>query len=171
MEGSDTTQAYAALRRTIEDLRARGICYACYDLQTGELFRDQHVVFEDSHFRVALDLNPRMRGHTIVLYKPHREDISELTGEEAGCVFAFCVLVTRAIKEGLGAEKVYVNTMCDGGINHFHLQLFPRYPGDPVGSKRFVAPRGPVIDGVETAHRIREALLKLNDGERTGTTS
>src|SRR4051794_40715301 len=121
MEGSDTTHAYRTLRQTIEDLQAKGICYACYDLETGELFRDQHVVFEDSQFRVALDLNPRMRGHTIILYKPHREDLSELAEGEAGCVFAFGVLVTRAIKEGLGAEKVYLNTMCDGDINHFHL--------------------------------------------------
>src|SRR5437773_6485761 len=166
MEGSDTAQAYATLKRAIKDLQANGICYACHDLETGELFRDQEVVFEDSHFRVALDLNPRMRGHTIILYKPHREDLSELTGEEAGRVFAFCVLVTRAIKEGLGAEKVYVNTMCDGGINHFHLQLFPRYPGDPIGSQRFIAPRGPVVDGADTARRIREALLRLNGGER-----
>jgi diadenosine tetraphosphate (Ap4A) HIT family hydrolase len=171
MEGSDTTQTYATLRRKIEALRAKGICYACHDLKTGELFRSQHVVFEDSLFRVALDLSPRMRGHTIVLYKPHREDLSELRPEEAGRIFAFCVLVTRAIKEGLGAEKVYLNTMCDGGINHFHIQLFPRYPGDPIGSERFVAPRGSVVDGADTARRIREALLRLTRGERVGTTA
>jgi diadenosine tetraphosphate (Ap4A) HIT family hydrolase len=171
MEGSDTTQAYTTLRQTIEGLQAEGVCYACRDLQTGELFRDQQVIFEDALFRVALDLNPRMRGHTVVLYKPHREDLSELTAEEAGRVFAFCALVTRAIKEGLGAEKVYLNTMCDGGINHFHVQLFPRYPGDPVGSKRFVAPRGPVVDGADTARRIREALLRLIGGERRRTTA
>jgi histidine triad (HIT) family protein len=171
MEDSDTTQAYTTLRRTIENLQAKGICYACRDLETGELFRDQNVVFEDSQFRVALDLNPRMRGHTIILYKPHREDLSELTGEEAGPIFAFCVLVTRAIKEALGADKVYVNTMCDGEINHFHLQLFPRYPGDRIGSQRFVAPRGPVVDGADTARRIREALLRLKWGERGETTA
>ena len=43
-------------------------------------------MFEDSDFRVALDLYPRMRGHTVVLFKPHREDLSELTEEEAGRV-------------------------------------------------------------------------------------
>lgn len=166
MEDPGTLQAYAALRRTIEGLQAKGICYACHDLRTGELFSDQNVVFEDSLFRVALDLNPRMRGHTVVLYKPHREDLTELTEEEAGRVFAFCVLVTRAIKDGLGAEKVYLNTMCDGGVNHFHLQLFPRYSGDSIGSNRFVAPRGPVVDGADTALRIREALLPLTGGLR-----
>ncbi len=147
----------------VEELRRKGLCYSCHDLRTGELFGDQHIVFDDGLFRVALDLYPRMRGHTILLYKPHREDLSELTDDEAGRIFAFCVLVTKAIKEGLGADKVYVNTMCDGGINHFHLQLFPRYPGDPVGSERFVAPRGPMIDGADTARRIREALVRLSE--------
>ena len=50
MEGSDTTQAYATLRRTIENLRAQGICYACHDLETGELFRVQHVVPLEDEF-------------------------------------------------------------------------------------------------------------------------
>src|SRR5262249_6975740 len=131
-------------------------------------FSNQHVIFEDTYFRVALDLSPRMRGHTVVLYKPHREDLSELSAEDASRVLPFCVLVTRAIKEGLGAEKVYLNTMCDGGINHFHLQLFPRYPGDPIGSERFVAPRGPVVDGADTALLIRDVLLRLIDQERQG---
>src|SRR5436190_676193 len=111
MELSGTAQQRALLMQRIEELRRQGVCYACQDLVTGDLFRDQEVVFEDSYFRVALDLYPRMRGHTIVLYKPHREDLSELTEEEAGRVFAFCVLVIRAIKEGLGADKVYLNTM------------------------------------------------------------
>jgi histidine triad (HIT) family protein len=164
MDVSKTSQQRGQLMRRIEELRQQGICYSCHDLATGELFHDQHVVFEDDQFRVALDLYPRMRGHTIVLYKPHREDLTELAEEEAGRVFAFCVLVARAIKEGLGAEMVYLNTMCDGGINHFHLQLFPRYPGDPIGSERFVAPRGLVIDGPGTARRIREALLRLKGG-------
>ena len=98
------------------DLQAKGICYACYDLKTGELFRDQNVVFENPHFRVALDSEPRMRGHTIILYKPHREDVSELTEEEAGRVFAFCVLVTRAIK-GCSARIRFTSTRCATGAS------------------------------------------------------
>ncbi len=66
----------AQLNHRVEQLRQQGICYTCYDIETGELFRDQHVVYEDEQFRIALELYPRMRGHTIVVYKPHREDIS-----------------------------------------------------------------------------------------------
>ena len=166
MEDPNTAHQRDALMRRIAELRRQGVCYACHDLATGELFRDQHVVYEDNDVRAALELYPRMRGHTIVLFKPHREDFTELMEGEAGRVFGFCVLLARAIKEGLGAEKVYLNTMCDGGINHFHVQLFPRYPGDPIGSERFVAPRGTVVDGAETARRIREALLRLKGESR-----
>ncbi len=57
---------------------------------------------------MVLEPYPRARGHTIVVYKPHREDISELSEEEAGRVFEVCVRMVKAIKEGLGAEKVYL---------------------------------------------------------------
>ncbi len=155
---SDWQQERARLAQRIAALRERGICYSCHDLATGELFGAQPVIYQDDEFRVVLDLYPRMKGHTIVVYKPHREDISELAEDEAARLFTLCLRVIRAIKRGLGAEKVYLNTMCDGGINHLHVQLFPRYPGDPIGSKRFVAERGPLIDGAATAACIRAAL-------------
>jgi diadenosine tetraphosphate (Ap4A) HIT family hydrolase len=154
-------QEREALGRRIEELRRRGICYSCYDLETNQLFRDQHVVYDDDLFRVVLETYPRMRGHTIVLYKPHREDFAELLEDEVAVVMLACLRVMQALKEGLGAEKVYLNTMCDGTINHLHLQLFPRYPGERIGSTRFVAPRGPLVGGDETVQQIRAALLPI----------
>ena len=50
------------LARRVEKLRRQGVCYSCYDLETGELFGDQHVVYEDELFKVVLDLFPRMWG-------------------------------------------------------------------------------------------------------------
>src|SRR5579884_1291107 len=147
------------LMQKINALRQQGICYSCHHAATGEVFQNEAIVYEDAAFSVKLDPYPRTPGHTIVVYKPHREDISELTDAEAAAVFQLCVRLVRALKRALGAEKVYLNTMCDGGINHLHVQLFPRYRGDPIGSTRFVASRGPLVDGPETAKRIRDALL------------
>jgi diadenosine tetraphosphate (Ap4A) HIT family hydrolase len=146
------------LRRREAELRRQGICPSCHNLATGELYGDQPLIEEDDLFQVTLEGYPRVRGHAIVLYKPHRPDLSALSEEEAGFVFARCVRVVNAIKRGLGAEKVYLNTMCDGELNHLHLQLFPRYPGDPTGSKRFVAERRPLTDGEATARLVRAAL-------------
>ena len=93
-----------------------------------------------------------------MVYKPHRADLSELDEDEAGAVFRLCVRVANALKRGLGAEKVYLNTMCDGPINHLHLQLFPRYPGERIGSSRFVAERRPLVCGAEIAQLVQSAL-------------
>ncbi|MDP8908485.1 MAG: hypothetical protein M3N47_05050 [Chloroflexota bacterium] len=46
----------------------------------------------------------------------------------------------------------------DGGLNHLHVQLLPRYAGEPVGSKRLVAPRFSLQRGEEQAAAIRGAL-------------
>jgi diadenosine tetraphosphate (Ap4A) HIT family hydrolase len=146
------------LDRKIGLLRSEGVCYICRDLETGEFFGQQPTIYDDDRLRVVLALFPRMKGHTIVIFKPHREDISEVTGDEASEIFQLCVRLVNAIKRGLDAEKVYLNTMCDGEINHLHIQLFPRYAGERIGSSRFVAPRGPLIDGKDTAGRIRDAL-------------
>jgi len=144
----------------IELLRARGLCYQCYDLETdGDVFGQQTSVYDDPHIRVVLESRPRMAGHTIVIYKPHHDDLSSLTDAEAGYVFAVCTRCVRAIKRAMGAEKVYLNTMCDSGINHLHLQLFPRYAGESIGSRRFVLPRGVPEDSDAIAARIRDALL------------
>ena len=66
-----------------------------------------------------------------------------------------------AIKNGIGAEKVYLNTMCDGEITHLHVRLFPRYPGDFIGSSRFVALHGPLTYGEYTASKIRLAFVRV----------
>ncbi len=87
-----------------------------------------------------------------------------MSEDEAGRVFAVCVRVVKAIKRSLGAEKVYLVTMCDGVLNHLHLQLLPRYAGEKIGSTRFVAPLAPLVDGEETAALLRSAL-QAGDGE------
>jgi histidine triad (HIT) family protein len=162
--GQSWRQQRERLNRKVNELRRQGICDTCHDLQAGEPYGSRHVVYEDDHFRVKLEQYPRARGHTIVLYKPHRNDISGLSDEEACRVFQVCVRVVKAIKEALGAEKVYLNTMCDGAINHLHLQRLPRYAGDPIGSTRFVAQRQPITDGDETARLLRSALRSLMNG-------
>jgi diadenosine tetraphosphate (Ap4A) HIT family hydrolase len=149
---------YVALSERIAALRAVGICYQCHDLATGELFTDQAVIGDEDRIRIVLDPNPRARGHTIVVWKPHRADFTELEPGETAELFVRCTEVANAIKRVLGADKVYLVTMCDGEPNHLHIQLVPRYAGEPIGSKRFVAPRTAIGDAEATAAAIRDAL-------------
>lgn len=150
-------ESYLRIAARVAELRARDVCYICHDLATGEVFPGQPIVHDDERFRVVLDLNPKAHGHAIVVYKPHRADFTELVPEETAALFTLCTRVANAIKQGLGAEKVYLVTMCDGGLNHLHVQLLPRYAGEANGSKRFVSPRYPLQGGEETASAIHAA--------------
>lgn len=47
----------------------------------------------------------------------------------------------NVLKEVYNAKSVYLCTMCDGPMNHFHIQLIPRYSFEKRGSKNFVKPR------------------------------
>lgn len=80
-----------------------------------------------------------------------------MTDAEAADLMQQVLRHIRALKASLGAEKVYVVTMCDGASNHLHFQLLPRLPGDPVGGKLLHGPRRTLADA-GLAVRIASAL-------------
>lgn len=154
----DKPAGYLALGQRIQALRAKGICPTCRDIEQGDVYVGQSVIYDEERVRVVLDQYPRSRGQTIVVWKPHHEDFTTLAPDETAVLFQRCTEVANAIKRGLGAEKVYLVSMCDGFPNHLHIQLLPRFAGEPTGSKRFVGARVPLEDGPELARRLREAL-------------
>ncbi len=143
----------------MDGLSAQGICYQCEELSTGEILGEQAIITEDDLIRVVLASDPRTPGHTIIVWKPHAHDFSELDDDSTARLFITCRDVARALKNTLaGVERVYQVTMCDGPINHLHIQLIPRYAHTPIGSQRLVDPRGPLLDGDAIAERVRSAL-------------
>ena len=65
------------------------------------------------------------------------------------------------LKEVYKCESIYLCTMCDGPINHFHVQLIPRYKNELRGSKNFVKERKTYTFDKEKFTKLRE-LLKDN---------
>jgi diadenosine tetraphosphate (Ap4A) HIT family hydrolase len=49
--------------------------------------------------------------------------------------------------------------MCDGPMNHFHVQLIPRYSYEKRGSKNFIKER---IEYKEDKEKIKTLRKKLN---------
>jgi diadenosine tetraphosphate (Ap4A) HIT family hydrolase len=147
------------LRDTVEALSRAGICYQCHDLQTGgEVFGQQCVIADHPDVRAVLALDPRAVGHTIVVWKRHVQDFTELNDAETARLFTFSRDIARAIQSAIeGVERVYQVTMCDGRINHLHVQLLPRFAGTDIGSARLVAPRQPLVDGDRVAEAIHSA--------------
>ena len=94
------------------------------------------TLYEDSDFRVILDLNPASKGHALVLPKEHYANVFELPEDLAGKAFVVAKKVASRLSEGLGA--IGFNIVQNNGepagqtVFHFHIHLIPRYEGDTV---------------------------------------
>ncbi|MFC7464063.1 HIT family protein [Brachybacterium sp. GCM10030252] len=146
----------------VAELTEKGICYQCEELSTGLVLGPQSLVLDEPDVRVALAADPRAPGHTIVVWKAHVQDFTSLEDADVTRLFTVCRDVAKALRAALsGVERVYQVSMCDGPVNHLHIQLIPRYSDVPIGSQRLVDPRGPLLDGPQIADRIRGALETL----------
>ena len=50
--------------------------------------------------------------------------------------------------------------MCDGPMNHFHVQLIPRHSFEKRESDNFVKPRFDYIEDKEKISKLRELMNK-----------
>lgn len=136
-----------------------GICPTCYDREHGHsLYGDQadKMLFENELFECFLAGNPRAPGHTIISSKEHYKDMMSIPDALCREVFLFAKKAMNALKTVYGAESVYLCTMCDGPMNHFHVQLIPRYADETRGSRNFVKERKAYVPDEEKLARLRE---------------
>lgn len=149
-------------RKKINEFQERGICFSCQNYITGDIFPDDGlIIYEDEFVRCQFEKFPRATGQTIIVSKEHYEDISEMPLDLGVHILKISDAIIKLHKEILGAEKVYMCTICDGKRNHLHFQLFPRLNGDPIGYKNFVREEGIIIDYQETADLYRKALKDI----------
>lgn len=140
-----------------------GVCPTCYDRENGRcVFGDpaERRLFENDLFDCLLISNPRAPGHTIITTKQHYKDMMELPDEICREIYSFAGRVMRALKAVYGAESVYLCTMCDGPMNHFHVQMIPRYAYEQRGSRNFVKAR---FAYVHDPHKVEELRKILKD--------
>ena len=138
-----------------------GICPTCYDKENNNcLYGDisDRLLFENNNFECFLVNNPRAEGHTVISTKNHYKDMMEIPDELCSSIFIFAKKVMNVLKEVYKSESVYLCTMCDGPMNHFHVQLIPRYRFEKRGSKNFVKPRKNYIEDKEKIKQIRNLL-------------
>ena len=62
------------------------------------------------------------------------------------------------LKDVYDSESVFLCTMCDGPMNHFHIQLIPRYNFEKRGSKNFTKPRKDYIEDRGKIEKMRNLL-------------
>lgn len=92
------------------------------------------TLYEDTDFRVILDLNPASKGHALILPKHHAANLFELPDEMAGKALILAKKMAAKLKNGLNSDGIHVlqnNGEAAGQtVFHFHIHLIPRYEGD-----------------------------------------
>lgn len=144
-------------------LTDKGICPTCYDKENNHILygdNSDKMLYENELFECFLVGNPRAEGHTIISSKKHYKDMMEIPDDLCKEVFLFAKKLMNIIKEVYSSESVYLCTMCDGPMNHFHLQLIPRYSNELRGSKNFVKERKEYKEDLEKIKEIRNLIQK-----------
>lgn len=118
-------------------------------------------VYEDEHTLAFLNIMAGNPGHTLVIAKPHRENIYTLEDELAEAVMRTTTRIARAVRQAAGCEGVTLfqaNEVAGGQtVFHFHLHVLPRTTGDSLpGVWPATAPTRAELD--EMAERLRAAL-------------
>jgi len=141
----------------------QGICPTCYDKSHDRcVYGDptDRILFENDRFECLLISNPRAPGHAIISTKEHYKDMMDLPDDLCREIYGFARMVMCAIKTVYGAESVYLCTMCDGPMNHFHVQMIPRYSYECRGSRNFVKERQVYCHDPDRVAALR-ALLNI----------
>ena len=145
------------------DLTDSGICPTCFDKENnGVLYGDNSskMLYEDDEIECFLVGNPRAEGHVAISTKKHYKDMMEIDDKICQKVFLFSKTMMNIIREVYCSESVYLCTMCDGPMNHFHVQLIPRYSFEKRGSKNFVKERKEYVEDNEKVKQIKIKLSK-----------
>ncbi len=79
---------------------------------------------ENEHFYAFLDINPLVKGHTLVIPKREVDYIFDLTDEEIGAMQVFAKHVAIAIKKAFPCIKVG-QAILGLEVPHAHIHLIP----------------------------------------------
>ena len=94
------------------------------------------TIYEDSDFRVILDIEPASKGHALVLPKDHYANLYEVPEELASKALIVAKKVIEKMTDIVGCDGY--NVLQNNGevagqtVFHFHMHLIPRYKDDDV---------------------------------------
>ena len=143
------------------ELTDMGICPTCFNRENGgALYGDltDKMLYEDDEIECFFVGNPRAEGHMCISTIAHYHDMSEAPDEINEKIIRFSKRFMQILCDVYGCERVYLCTMCDGPMNHYHIQLIPRYSYEKRGSKNFVKPRQEYIFDEEKFNKVKECI-------------
>lgn len=151
------------LKLTPGELTDMGICPTCLNRKySGALYGDNtnKLLYEDNDIECFFVGNPRAKGHMCISTIEHYHDLSEAPDSINEKIIRFAKQFMIILREEYQCERVYLCSMCDGPMNHYHIQLIPRYSDEKRGSKNFVKPRTEYIFDELKFNAVREKIQK-----------
>jgi len=130
------------------------MCIFC-KIINGEI--PNYTVYEDENSLAFLDINPRSKGHTVVIPKKHVETPFELDDE----LLSKLIIATKKAMEKIDfalkpdGYNVGWNQKETAGqvVPHLHLHILPRWQGDGGGNIHSIINR-PGTEKVEDVFRL-----------------
>ena len=83
-----------------------------------------YKIAEDEHFFAFLDINPVMKGHTLVIPKREDDYIFNLDDEEIAAMMVFAKKVAKAIEKAVPCKRIAV-AVIGLEVPHAHIHLIP----------------------------------------------
>ena len=94
------------------------------------------VIYENSKFKVIMDIAPANKGHVLILPKEHYDNIYDIDTATAGELFELAAMTARALKSVLGCDGMNIlqnnGTVAGQTVFHFHMHIIPRFEDDTV---------------------------------------
>ena len=123
-------------------------------------------LYEDEHVFAFMDIMPVTKGHTLIIPKNHKENVFQLSEEEAANLFKVVPKIANALNDTF--HPVGMNLINNNGapagqsVFHFHLHFVPRFDEtDGIKVKWNTKEKEYTIDKItEVASQIREQLEK-----------
>ena len=133
-------------------------CWACRVLEGAS----PGVIVTEGDVAVLLNPMPLNPGHSLVVPRPHVENIYELPDALTGPILSMAARVARACKRVLAADGVTLRqnngAASDQHLFHFHLHVIPRFLGD--GERFAAAPQVmSIAEQQAIIERMRAALV------------
>lgn len=83
-----------------------------------------YKVAEDDKYYAFLDINPMVKGHTLVIPRREVDYIFDLSDEELAEIHVFAKSVARAIEKAIPCKRVGVSVI-GLEVPHAHIHLIP----------------------------------------------
>lgn len=150
---------------SVKDLVDNGVCPTCLDRQTkGAVYgsNENLKTYEDDDIEALFVPNPRADGHMMISTKKHYHDMAEAPDEVNEKIVRYAKAYMNIIKDVYHCERVYFCSMSDGPMNHYHIQLIPRYAFEERGSTNFVKQRKEYVFDKEKFNKVKELIEKYS---------